>query len=52
MRKKMFKDLPAVKNKNRPGGREPITYVWVTNPETAALVDNVPVGLVIFRRAW
>lgn len=41
MKKSMFRDLPAVRNKNRPEGREPVTYVWV---------GKWP--LIVFRRAW
>ena len=52
MKRSLFRNLPAVRNKNRPEGRLPVTYVWVTKPETVANVDGVPMGLVVFRRAW
>lgn len=55
MKKSMFRDLPAVRNKNRPGSplssgevtkgigraRLPVTYTWVGRWPNA-----------IFRRAW
>lgn len=52
MKKTIFKDLPAAPNKNRPGGRQPVTYVWLTKPGTEVEVGGVPMGLVYFRRAW
>jgi len=52
VKRTVFRNLPAVRNKNRPGGREPVTYVWVTKPGTQVEIGGVPVGLVTFRRAW